>query len=148
MDDLELDSLKIKCNRLSELPRVAQEIIHYAHSVRVLLFVGNLGAGKTTLIKELCSQLGVQDTASSPTFSIVNEYRDRDNQPIYHFDFYRIKNEEEAVDIGIDEYFYSGNFCFVEWPEKIESLLPDNLLLVRIGGNEGEKRTFNLTRYE
>ena len=148
MDDLELDSLKIKCNRLSELPRVAQEIIHYAHSVRVLLFVGNLGAGKTTLIKELCSQLGVQDTASSPTFSIVNEYRDSDNQPIYHFDFYRIKNEEEAVDIGIDEYFYSGNFCFVEWPEKIESLLPDNLLLVRIGGNEGEKRTFNLTRYE
>lgn len=148
MDDLELDSLKMDCDSLNELPGVARELINYSDEQRVLLFVGDLGAGKTTLIKEICKQLGVQDMASSPTFSIVNEYRDGKGQPVYHFDFYRIKNEQEAVDIGVDEYFYSGNFCFVEWPEKIEGLLPDSLLLIRIESSEGEKRTFNLTRYE
>ena len=92
------------------------------HSVWALH--GEMGAGKTTLVKALVAELGVHETTASPTFSIVNEYRDKEGKPIYHFDFYRIKNESEAFDIGTDEYFDSGNLCLVEWPEKIPTLLP------------------------
>ena len=93
-------------------------------------------------------QLGVKDETASPTFSIINEYAGDASNSIYHFDFYRIKNEDEALNLGVEEYFYSGNYCFIEWPERIERLLPDNFLIIKIKGNEGEKRTFNLTRYE
>ena len=91
-----------------------------------------MGAGKTTLIREICRLLGVTDTVSSPTFAIVNEYRGEGIAPVYHFDFYRIERIEEAFDFGYEEYFYSGNLCLVEWPEKVESLLPDDVMTVRI----------------
>ncbi|MCB0496067.1 MAG: tRNA (adenosine(37)-N6)-threonylcarbamoyltransferase complex ATPase subunit type 1 TsaE [Cyclobacteriaceae bacterium] len=148
MDNLQLDSLQLTCERKAELPDIAQKILGFADNIKVLIFAGELGAGKTTLIKELCIQLGVGDAIASPTFSIVNEYKDVTGNSVYHFDFYRIKNEEEAVDIGVEEYFYSGDYCFIEWPEKIERLLPEALLLVRIESGKGEKRIFNLTRYE
>jgi len=106
-----------------ELPSIANEIISSAANSRIFLFYGDMGAGKTTLIKALCEQLGVTEPATSPTFSIVNEYVGRDNK-IYHFDFYRLKNETEALDMGYEEYFYSDAYCFIEWPEKIPNLLP------------------------
>ncbi|MDB5125993.1 MAG: tRNA threonylcarbamoyladenosine biosynthesis protein TsaE [Mucilaginibacter sp.] len=90
-----------------------------------------MGAGKTTLIKSLCEKLGVSDSVTSPTFSIVNEYKGTDS-PVYHFDFYRLKDQNEALDMGYEEYFYSGNYCFIEWPEKIANLIPDSFTGVRI----------------
>lgn len=108
---------------LHELDDVAKKLLATAGDRRVWLFHGEMGAGKTTLIKSLCSELGVTSSMTSPTFSIVNEY-DGNKGTIYHFDFYRLKNENEAYDIGVDEYLESGNFCFIEWPERIPSLLP------------------------
>ncbi len=93
-------------------------------SARIVLFYGSLGAGKTTLIKAVCEALGVEDTVTSPTFAIVNEYRTGDGEPVYHFDFYRTERVEEAYDLGYEEYFYSGKLCLVEWPEKIDALIP------------------------
>src|SRR5690606_22062221 len=96
------------------------------------LFLGEMGAGKTTLIQNICRVLGVVDTTTSPTFSIVNEYRDRNDESIYHFDFYRIKDETEAMDIGVEEYFDSDKLCMEEWPEKIPSLIPNQYLSIII----------------
>ena len=109
---------------LTDLKEVATAFMEQAREQRVWLFHGEMGSGKTTFIKAICNQLGVTDVMSSPTFSIVNEYLTSNNQRIFHFDFYRIKNEAEAFDIGTEEYFYSGNYCFIEWPEKIPSLIP------------------------
>lgn len=108
---------------LDELPGVAEEIAKLAGEIKVWLFEGEMGSGKTTLIKEVCRCLQVADAMSSPTFSIVNEYATPGGK-VYHFDFYRLKNEREAFDIGAEEYFYSGYPCFVEWPDKIPSLIP------------------------
>ena len=131
--------IKIKIKNLSELPRAATQILEEAEGNRIFLFYAEMAMGKTTLIKELCKQLGVEDNVSSPTFSIVNEYAGK-QEKIYHFDFYRIKDEQEAFDLGYEEYFYSGNYCFVEWPEKIENLLPENAVSISITGNgEGER---------
>ena len=91
---------------------------------KIIAFYGEMGAGKTTLIKEICKQIGVSDNVSSPTFAIVNEYRITSGEAVYHFDFYRIRNLQEAIDIGIEEYFNSGSYCLIEWPEKIAKLLP------------------------
>ena len=91
-----------------------------------------MGAGKTTFIKAICDELGVIETVSSPTFAIINEYRDKMSNPIYHFDFYRINKLEEAFDFGYEDYFYSGNLCFIEWPELVESILPDNAVRIAI----------------
>lgn len=109
---------------LSEIDTVAEKILA-ENPKKVLLFNGNMGVGKTTLIKSLAKKLGVYDATSSPTFSLVNEYQISNNQYIYHFDVYRLKNEIEAMDMGIDEYLYSGNWCFIEWPENIPSLIPE-----------------------
>ncbi len=98
---------------------------------KIVLFYGDMGAGKTTFIKSICRVLGVADTVSSPTFSIVNEYESPQG-PVFHFDFYRLKNETEALDLGYEEYLYSGNYCFIEWPEKIPHLLPDHALKVQL----------------
>lgn len=110
-------------NSLSELTHVAKELLALVGDNRVVCFHGELGAGKTTLIKEICRQLGVSEEVQSPSFSIVNEYVDANNEPVYHFDFYRLKTEEEAYDLGYEQYFFSGYFCFIEWPEKVAGLL-------------------------
>lgn len=98
----------------------------------VFAFYGKMGAGKTTFTKALCEALGVQDVINSPTFAIVNEYEAGNGDPIYHFDFYRIKRLSEAYDIGVDDYFYSGNLCFIEWPELVEDILPEETVKVTI----------------
>ena len=104
---------------------------------RFFAFFGKMGVGKTTLIKEICQQLGVTDTVCSPTFAIVNSYSTDQGHPVYHFDFYRLKNLDEAYDIGYEEYFYSGDYCLTEWTEKIEELLPDHYVRVEIEENNG-----------
>jgi len=109
---------------LEEIDSIANQILA-ANPNKVLLFNGEMGVGKTTLIKSLAKNLGVNDVTSSPTFSLVNEYQIIDNQYIYHFDVYRLKNEMEAMDMGIEDYLYSGNWCFIEWPEKIPNCIPD-----------------------
>jgi len=114
----------------AELDNAAEEMLSFASNNRVFLFYGDMGAGKTTLIKSLCSQLGSDDNVTSPTFAIVNEYTGPNT--IYHFDFYRLKNQAEAMDIGFEEYLYSGNYCFIEWPEKIPDLLPLHYVTVSI----------------
>jgi tRNA threonylcarbamoyladenosine biosynthesis protein TsaE len=107
-----------------ELESVAQQIMSQNPN-KVILFHGEMGVGKTTLIKQMCKTLGVKSATSSPTFSLVNEYEIAINQLVYHFDFYRLKTEMEALDMGADDYFYSGNWCFIEWAEKIPNLIPD-----------------------
>lgn len=116
---------------LKELTSVAEEIIKNANH-KILLFNGEMGAGKTTLIKELCKVLGVIDVASSPTFSLVNEYETNKNEIVYHFDFYRINNENEAYDMGIEEYLYSDTWCLIEWPENVKNLLPLETVIIEI----------------
>ncbi|WP_416442095.1 tRNA (adenosine(37)-N6)-threonylcarbamoyltransferase complex ATPase subunit type 1 TsaE [Leeuwenhoekiella sp. A16] len=108
---------------LSEIDSVARKVLANSQH-KTILFYGEMGAGKTTLIKSLCKELGASDQASSPTFSIVNEYNIIGETPIYHFDFYRLKDENEALDMGIEEYFASGGWIFIEWPEKINNFLP------------------------
>ena len=129
---------------LDELELVAQQIISQ-HPEKVILFHGEMGVGKTTLIKQLCITLGVNSATSSPTFSLVNEYETTTNQIVYHFDFYRLKNEMEALDMGADDYFYSGNWCFIEWPEKIPNLIPENHSVVNIELLRDGKRNLKLT---
>jgi len=115
----------------AQLHAIASEIISFATNSRIFLFYGDMGAGKTTLIKSLCECLGTAEPVTSPTFSIVNEYIGTKNK-IYHFDFYRLKNQTEALDMGYEEYFYSDAYCFIEWPEKIPDLLPGHYNRVTI----------------
>ncbi|MCA1762262.1 MAG: tRNA (adenosine(37)-N6)-threonylcarbamoyltransferase complex ATPase subunit type 1 TsaE [Flavobacteriales bacterium] len=123
-------------NALSDYPEVAGSIIEASGESRHLAFYGEMGVGKTTLILEILKVLGVKDRGSSPTFSIVNEYERPDGDPVYHFDFYRIESEEEVYDIGYETYFYSGFYCLMEWPEKIQGLLPDDVVEVSIEKRE------------
>ena len=116
---------------IEQLDLVAKQILEQNPS-KVLLFNGEMGAGKTTLIKKLCENLGVNKPTSSPTFSLVNEYYTTNNQYIYHFDCYRLKTEIEALDMGIDEYLYSGHWCFIEWAEKISNLIPEQHSVITI----------------
>ena len=128
-----------KTYTLSQIPTIAKEILSSA-KYKTLLFYGEMGTGKTTLIKELVKQLGVTEVVNSPTFSLVNEYISPKGETIYHFDFYRIENENEAYDIGIEEYFYSNHWCFVEWPEKVENLLPlDSVSIHLISTKNGSR---------
>lgn len=131
--------MEINVKDLTELKEAAYQIIKNHPDERIFLFYGTMGAGKTTLINELCLQLGVQDHTSSPTFSIVNEYASS-NGAIFHFDFYRLKSESEAFDFGYEEYFYSGNYCFIEWPEKIPNLLPDSIIKIELTITDFESR--------
>ncbi len=131
----------MSCPELSDLDRVASDLLELGSEVPVWLFFGEMGAGKTTLIKTICEKLGVESLVQSPTFSIVNEYVSDQGKPIFHFDFYRLKNENEAYDIGSEEYLYSGNFCFIEWPEKIESLWPPKYFDIKIKQEADGSRT-------
>ena len=115
-----------------ELERAAQVLLEVFKNNRVFIFSGALGSGKTTYIKYICKVLGVLGGISSPTFSLVNEYACTDGSVVYHFDFYRIKDLQEAYDIGYEEYFYSGNYCFIEWPEKIPDLLPEHYIKIKM----------------
>lgn len=133
---------KIEIESLSDLPKVADAVLGELHGRSVVLFRGPMGAGKTTLISRIAAALGAQDTVTSPTFALVNQYEGEGGRRIYHFDFYRINTLEEALDLGYEEYFYSGDLCLVEWPEKIEPLLPDDALTVTITVGEDEERGF------
>ena len=124
---------------LSEMPGIARKIIDEYPDQRVFAFYGDLGAGKTTLIKALCSVLGTTDEVTSPSFAIINEYEAGGIDLIYHFDFYRIKKLEEVLDIGYEEYLFSGYYCFLEWADKIEELLPDTYVYITIIKNEDDK---------
>jgi tRNA threonylcarbamoyladenosine biosynthesis protein TsaE len=116
---------------LDQLEEVAAQIIAN-NPKKVILFNGEMGVGKTTLIKQLCKSLGITEATSSPTFSLVNEYQTIDNQIVYHFDFYRLNHETEALDMGVDDYLYSNNWCFIEWAEKIPNLIPDAHSVINI----------------
>jgi tRNA threonylcarbamoyladenosine biosynthesis protein TsaE len=129
---------------LDEIASVASTLIAQNLN-KIILFKGEMGVGKTTFIKELCKQLGVQEATSSPTFSLVNEYQIKENEYIYHFDMYRLKQEVEALDMGIEDYFYSGNWCFVEWSENIPSLIPDVHSVISITMLTDGKRELELT---
>ncbi|HBX49935.1 MAG: tRNA (adenosine(37)-N6)-threonylcarbamoyltransferase complex ATPase subunit type 1 TsaE [Bacteroidetes bacterium RIFOXYA12_FULL_35_11] len=122
----------IKIASLDRISIAAEEFISQTSGYKIFAFYGEMGVGKTTLIKEICKKLHVVNMVSSPSFSIINEYITDKGDRIYHFDFYRINKIEEAFDLGIEEYFYSNNLCFIEWPEKIEALLPVNTLAVKI----------------
>lgn len=126
---------------LNDLGNVARTLLAEAGDQRVWLLYGEMGSGKTTLVKEFCRQLEVKDSISSPTFSIVNEYALTNGGKVYHFDFYRIKNESEAFDIGVEEYFCSGHYCFVEWPEKIPSLIEGEHAVILLKAENEKQRT-------
>ena len=127
--------------RLEEIAKAAKIFVDSIGKDRLFAFDGKMGAGKTTFIAEVCKLLGVDDDFGSPTFSLVNEYRDRQGNPIYHFGFYRIESPEEVLDMGAEEYFYSGNLCFMEWHEKIGNILPEETRIVRITENpDGSRR--------
>ncbi|MDI6034268.1 tRNA (adenosine(37)-N6)-threonylcarbamoyltransferase complex ATPase subunit type 1 TsaE [Flavobacterium sp. LB2P84] len=129
---------------IDQLEEVAQKIIA-ENPKKVILFHGEMGVGKTTLIKQMCKMLGVTGATSSPTFSLVNEYEADDNQLVYHFDFYRLNKEEEALDMGVDDYLYSGNWCFIEWAEKIPNLIPETHSVITISLLPDGKRSLTLS---
>jgi len=124
------------CNNENELGGIAGKLLAKYPDKRIFAFFGGMGAGKTTFIKIICAQLGITDEVTSPTFSIINEYIKPDGESLYHFDFYRIKLEEEAYDLGYEDYFYGGYYCFIEWPEKVEKLLPEDAVRVSIEVDE------------
>ncbi len=132
--------MKIIINDLQHIHDAAKTFINNMPGGRVYAFYGKMGAGKTTFIKALCEELGVEDVITSPTFALVNEYTSGEGDPIYHFDFYRIKKLEEVYDMGYEDYFYSGNLCLLEWPELIESILPDDAVKVTITPQEDGTR--------
>ncbi|MBL1233237.1 MAG: tRNA (adenosine(37)-N6)-threonylcarbamoyltransferase complex ATPase subunit type 1 TsaE [Vicingaceae bacterium] len=140
----QVSEIKLNAFALADLPQIAEQLLSAIGKHKIITFYGEMGAGKTTLIKQLCKTLKVMDTIQSPTFSIVNEYLTEDNKQIYHFDFYRIKEEEEALDFGVEEYFYSGNYCFIEWPEKIPNLIPEKAVKVSITLTEDNKRLITI----
>ena len=131
--------MTLSISELDQLSDAAKELLAFANGEKVFLFYGDMGSGKTTFIKAICRELKVKEIVASPTFSIVNEYSSPDG-PVYHFDFYRLKDETEALDLGYEDYLFSGNYCFIEWPEKIVNLLPEKACKVDIRlDNEGKR---------
>lgn len=138
--------MELLIKSLKDLPTNVKAFLDFISEEKIILFKGEMGAGKTTFIKEVCVCLGVKDNISSPTYSLVNEY-EGEQKIIYHFDFYRINHEEEALDIGVEEYFESGNLCLIEWPSKIENILPSKFVLVDLLINEDGTRTLKLLKH-
>lgn len=136
---------EINVNGIGDLPDAAAEIIEALDGRNVIAFFGQMGAGKTTLIREICAQLGSTDVVTSPTFALVNRYDTAEGRPIFHFDFYRIERPEEAFDMGYEEYFDSEGLCLVEWPEKIEELLPDDVMRIEIEVLSPSKRHITIS---
>jgi tRNA threonylcarbamoyladenosine biosynthesis protein TsaE len=137
--------LNEKAHHLKELPEIAQKLVEQFADERVFAFYGKMGAGKTTFIQSVCRVLGSDDTVTSPTFALINEYNTEKNGSVFHFDFYRIKNLEEVFDLGYEDYLYSGSYCLIEWPELIESLLPEKVVKVKIEVEEDGSRKFSAT---
>lgn len=137
--------MKIEVNSLADLSGVAKQLIEFASTEKIFVFEGDMGAGKTTFIKKLCEALGVSDVVSSPTYSIVNEYEGPIGQ-VFHFDFYRIKDIQEAYDLGYEEYFYGGGICLIEWPERVEELLPEHYIKVEISVEDENQRLFSFSK--
>lgn len=134
----------IRINGIADYPAAAREFVEAMGGRHLFAFYGKMGAGKTTLIKSICEEMGVEDAINSPTFAIVNEYEDRDRNTIYHFDFYRIKSLSEVYNMGYEEYLYSDAVCFMEWPELVEELLPEECTRVNIEENEDGTRTVTI----
>lgn len=127
-----MQEVTFEINNIEELSKVSELLIDWRDYSNIVAFYGNMGAGKTTLIKNLCAKLGVQDEVNSPTFALVNEYQTENLDSVFHFDFYRIKSLEEVFDIGYEDYFYGGNLCLLEWPELIDPLMPEHFIKVEI----------------
>ena len=132
--------MTLTIDNISDIRRTARQFMQHIGDSTVLAFYGDMGAGKTTFIKAFCEEMGVEDVITSPTFAIVNEYSAA-GQPVYHFDFYRIKSIREVYDMGYEDYFYSGNLCLIEWPELIDDLLPDDAMRIRIAEQPDGRRT-------
>lgn len=135
---------RINCENPEQIAEAAAKIIDYCKDEAVWVFKGNMGVGKTTFIKEIARQMGVQDKVTSPSYALIHEYNNDQGRPFYHFDFYRLENSEEALDLGLDEYFYSGNYCWVEWPEKISAYIPEKFAMVDIEEGPDGKREIAL----
>jgi tRNA threonylcarbamoyladenosine biosynthesis protein TsaE len=131
-----------------ELDNLAIELLPLINKHKVVVFEGEMGAGKTTFIKSICQKLGYTGLVNSPTYALANAYETENQKKIWHFDFYRIKSEEEAYDIGFEEYLYGGDICLIEWPSKVETLLPVNKLEIKILINQNNTRTINTKVYE
>lgn len=133
---------------MNDLPMAAAELVKQSEGLNVWLLKGEMGAGKTTLVKQIVDQVGVEGAVASPTFSIVNQYGNADEKVVYHFDLYRLKNELEAFDIGLEEYLNSGHLCLIEWPEKLEKLLPDQYFEVQIQPYDSLRRKIYYRRHD
>jgi tRNA threonylcarbamoyladenosine biosynthesis protein TsaE len=133
--------MKIIVRHKRELPGAARKLLEHSGNKRIFAFYGAMGAGKTTFIKAVCEQLKAVDIVSSPTFTLVNEYKTESGESLYHIDFYRIKKHDEVFDFGIEEYLSGVSYCFMEWPELVEDILPDDCLKVRITAGDNEERT-------
>jgi len=140
------DFLRFECKAPEEATSFIGALIDFAKGETIWLLDGEMGAGKTTFVRQFGEYIGFVEPVQSPTFSIVNEYRDNNGNIYYHFDFYRINNEREAFEIGCEEYFYSGNICFIEWPSRIESLIPDTFLRIQIAIENVTERVYTVTR--
>ncbi|MCH7410310.1 tRNA (adenosine(37)-N6)-threonylcarbamoyltransferase complex ATPase subunit type 1 TsaE [Belliella sp. DSM 111904] len=137
---------KIYCERIEHLDAVAKELVESCEDELIWVFRGQMGAGKTTLIKAIAKQFGITEVVTSPTFSIVNEYVNEDREKFFHFDFYRIDDQEEVLEIGVEEYFYSGSRCWIEWAEKIPDYIPESFILINLEVDKSEVREISISK--
>lgn len=138
--------MRIEIPSVDKVQEAARQFVCQMGDAKVFAFYGKMGAGKTTFIKAICQELGVEDVITSPTFALVNEYTAGDGSPIFHFDFYRVKKLEEVYDMGYEDYFYSGALCLMEWPELVEELLPQDAVAVTIHANADGSRSIDVER--